>query len=1362
MCNKLFFLISFVLVFSMVAAGTAIAAVQDTAGSDTAVSGTVTNDYTDTQSSNDTYESIEEVVTTTGPPNNRYSYLEHKWTINVAGGDPVTFYVEAYHTSNSEDDDFVFAYSTNIDSGYTNMLTVTKTSDDDANQSYALPNGTSGNIYIRVKDADQTAGNKTLDTVYIDHMYIESAGGGGPSDPNLIAIWNFDDNTADDSSGNNHDGTFVNGATTVYDSDIGSNVLVCDGDNDYVNCGSGTWADLSDTMTAACWVKADGFWVVHECIFTKFSSWQFYRYWNGSGIRLYTDGTTDIDIDYDNVVDHPTTAVDDNKWHHIAATFDAVAGERRLYVDGELAAEESVSGSLATSTYDIAIGRRMWETYQNYYDGKVDDARLYDKALSQDEVREIGDFHDAYDAYPASGSGGVATDVILSWKPGDKVASTQGHDVYFGTNYILVAGGDNSVSIGTQDGNSYAPTLASGTTYYWAVDEVNGGSTWSGKISAFTTESEGFYKDLFMDCGTQLDKWHNSPGAGLMGLTTELFWTEDTSTQSSIMISSTDDDNGDLLYPDGEPRFRLIWSAGGWSVGHADDLGSAGKARINSFYDNGGSFTGSCAGAFIAAVGYENTTPANYYGIWPAYWKESGLADTYTGIDVPSGSKLLDYFDLGGDNYLTAVYHNGGGYAIEDDVKFWCTGTENLAIYDYPTKAMDDDAAIIAYKEDSNSGRILVGQSHPEVEEYGENRECWAASFHYALAGQGQRNVKAALSNASTRNMTDNGTAGYEKIGDKQYHHFTIDVPASTASLTITLDGGDGNDLNLYAKQGGFAVKGESGVTAATNGSGADETLVITSPASGTWYIGVKCNTTVTSTYTVDGNDIYYAYTGNTNVLNGVPYTINATYPAAAVTVTESSGSTDVAEEGTTTDTYTVVLNSLPTATVTIAVDPDVDTEVNNNGAGNSINLTFLTTNWDDEQTVTVKAIDDGDTEGNHTSTITHNASSSDNDYDGISIDSVVANVTDNDGDPNLVAWYTFDDETANDSSGNTLHGTLINNGGGNSVGFAYNEAMDSNVLDLVNADGTTQSHVDCGNNSALDITGDITLACWVYLPNGWDGGEQHILMKGLGYGLHRYASISASSFYLWGTDSTYYIPNASTSVEGNVWHHVAATYDASTGWRKLYIDSSVDVEQQITPQTFNSSTVHLSIGGRFDTLTAQGFHGHIDDVRIYNKALNSTEISSVMNEQSPKKLPWSDGFEGGDFAGGWTTQNGDATVSSQVEYSGVYGVKLKKSTWIEKAISTEGFSTIHVKYRRETAGFDSGENIYIEWSVNGNDWYNLETVQTASYSDGLQDKTCASGADDNSGFRVRFRTNASHNNESGKVDDIEITGTAN
>lgn len=138
--------------------------------------------------------------------------------------------------------------------------------------------------------------------------------------------------------------------------------------------------------------------------------------------------------------------------------------------------------------------------------------------------------------------------------------------------------------------------------------------------------------------------------------------------------------------------------------------------------------------------------------------------------------------------------------------------------------------------------------------------------------------------------------------------------------------------------------------------------------------------------------------------------------------------------------------------------------------------------------------------------------------------------------------------------------------------------------------------------------------------------------------------------------------------------------------------------------------------------------------------------------------LPWSDGFESGDFeTGGWDTSGRYVTVQTDDVYSGTYAAEIEKSNWFQRAISTEGFSDIHVKYARKTSGLDAGEYLNVEWSVNGSDWYILESTQDTSWS--YQDMTCGSGANDSHSFRVRFRTNCSVK-EYAYVDEVEITGT--
>ena len=132
---------------------------------------------------------------------------------------------------------------------------------------------------------------------------------------------------------------------------------------------------------------------------------------------------------------------------------------------------------------------------------------------------------------------------------------------------------------------------------------------------------------------------------------------------------------------------------------------------------------------------------------------------------------------------------------------------------------------------------------------------------------------------------------------------------------------------------------------------------------------------------------------------------------AAGVTVSKTT--VTVTEENATGDTYTVVLNTQPTANVTVTVEGFGSSDVTANPA----TLTFTTVNWQTARTVTVTAGDDADT-ANDSVTLTHAAASTDSDYDSVTIARVVVTVTDNDtarvkgvtvtpGDRSLVVRWT-------------------------------------------------------------------------------------------------------------------------------------------------------------------------------------------------------------------------------------------------------------------------------------------------------------------------------------------------------------------
>ncbi|MDF1741763.1 MAG: Calx-beta domain-containing protein, partial [Verrucomicrobiales bacterium] len=108
-----------------------------------------------------------------------------------------------------------------------------------------------------------------------------------------------------------------------------------------------------------------------------------------------------------------------------------------------------------------------------------------------------------------------------------------------------------------------------------------------------------------------------------------------------------------------------------------------------------------------------------------------------------------------------------------------------------------------------------------------------------------------------------------------------------------------------------------------------------------------------------------------------------------AIVVTESGGSTDVTEGGTTDEVY-VSLNAFPGSDVTVTVTPDIDIDLGA-GKGVAVNLTFTSTNGTTPQLVTVTAFDDALIEGPHIASIDFTSAG----LDTVEIDDIA--VTDND-----------------------------------------------------------------------------------------------------------------------------------------------------------------------------------------------------------------------------------------------------------------------------------------------------------------------------------------------------------------------------
>ena len=125
---------------------------------------------------------------------------------------------------------------------------------------------------------------------------------------------------------------------------------------------------------------------------------------------------------------------------------------------------------------------------------------------------------------------------------------------------------------------------------------------------------------------------------------------------------------------------------------------------------------------------------------------------------------------------------------------------------------------------------------------------------------------------------------------------------------------------------------------------------------------------------------------------NDGPYSDEAMATPKAAGVTVSKTALTVTEADTTGDSYTVVLDNQPTASVVVTVAGHAGTEV----LPAPTTLTFTSTTWNTPQPVTVTAADDTDTANDEVS-LTHSAASTDSNYDAIVIGGVTVTVEDPD-----------------------------------------------------------------------------------------------------------------------------------------------------------------------------------------------------------------------------------------------------------------------------------------------------------------------------------------------------------------------------
>ena len=224
----------------------------------------------------------------------------------------------------------------------------------------------------------------------------------------LIGHWKFDESsgtTANDASGNNYHAELFNagdGSSSWVDGKVNGGIEL-DGTDDYLAIQSLNYTQAGEipAMTAVAWIKTSGTTQNYIMSFDRSEYWRLSVGGDDNNGRLFfatmdprgnTVGVSD---------DYGTTVVNDGYWHLVAVSYDSITGLKKFYLDGtqdgsisthgnlDLGTGISRFGTIGTHNEDVDFNTMEASYRTSFFQGTLDEIRLYDRALTDAEVNYL-------------------------------------------------------------------------------------------------------------------------------------------------------------------------------------------------------------------------------------------------------------------------------------------------------------------------------------------------------------------------------------------------------------------------------------------------------------------------------------------------------------------------------------------------------------------------------------------------------------------------------------------------------------------------------------------------------------------------------------------------------------------------------------------------------------------------------------------------------------------------------------------------------------------------------------------------------------------------------------------------------------
>ena len=248
-----------------------------------------------------------------------------------------------------------------------------------------------------------------------------------------------------------------------------------------------------------------------------------------------------------------------------------------------------------------------------------------------------------------------------------------------------------------------------------------------------------------------------------------------------------------------------------------------------------------------------------------------------------------------------------------------------------------------------------------------------------------------------------------------------------------------------------------------------------------------------------------------------------------------------------------------------------------------------------------------------------------------------------------LVGYYTLNGSSkVNDNSGHFNNGRAVNT--------TWTSDRLGNPSFAASFPGAAGDYARVDSNPDLNFgTGDFSFALWMQFPSQNTGASHPysavLIRSGNANAPWEGPSVFADvvpGHVSFRVSSANQLSSAASSLNDNAWRHYAFVRESNV--LKIYINGVLDTQAAVPSQDVSSSA-HLYLGANHTDQTAQNFKGSMDELRIYNRALSVSEISTLSKAPpvSCTAPATSASLQAGRFSVAATWSNGGSTTSAYV-----------------------------------------------------------------------------------------------------------------